>query len=59
MSLGTRYCAEIDQTVKISSSENECRRQHGCEQKYCPLEQEFMPSAMDRLQIRYGLGSKI
>lgn len=40
-------CPEIDQRVDLNQSKLQCRNQHGCEQKYCPLEAEFSPIPVD------------
>lgn len=42
-------CPEIGVRVALNQSEAECRSQHGCEQRHCPLGREFSPESVDFL----------
>jgi len=52
--LQTRLCVEINQQVPINQSANDCRKQHGCEQTCCPLNNEFEPDKLSLMIAATG-----
>ena len=43
-----RICPELDRSILVLSSQDECRRQNDCQQKFCPLSETF---DMDQNQL--------
>lgn len=42
-----QFCMQIEKSVCVCRSENECRREHGCTNSNCPLEDAFGLEAFD------------
>ena len=54
----TCKCPELQKEVSLNQSYAECRKKHGCEQQFCPLEREFTPEPVDFLmKAQFGRGS--
>jgi len=47
--LEARTCPQINLKVSLDQSEADCRAQHGCEQRHCPMARDFRPERIDLL----------
>jgi hypothetical protein len=50
-SSATSHCPEKGRPVCINQTEEQCRRQNGCEQDGCPLKADFMTDRLEDLLL--------
>lgn len=47
----TRFCPQVDKPVDIRMTEQQCRAEHGCKQRVCPLDGVLSAGQYDFLSM--------